>query len=117
MISTLNITGSIVGSPLGGPITLGLAPIVNSSSPGFETGIELLSGDNTIAIPPLTDTVIVQLPVGNAVAIGYKKTGGTDVTQISPNGGVFVFTPGPGVSSFILNAASGVTQNTYLGFL
>ncbi len=96
-----------------GPETPNFPTIFNASTPGFQTTMNLLSGDNVIAVStlaPLSGIFVFELPSGNTVVVREK-------VQPGDTGAIFVgwlakglcLAPGSPPAQIIINAASGIT--------
>lgn len=104
-----------------GGTSLNIGPIyITSAAPiGANNEFTLASGDNQIFIPTGTTLVIVQLAATNAVVtkLAGAASGSSFAITLLAAGGIAMFEPASGQTSFYLNSASLQTTLTTVTFI
>jgi hypothetical protein len=103
----------------GTSLVVGPISITTSAPIGSVQLVTLASGDNAITIPTGTTVVMVQLPAANAVATTLEgaSSGTAYGITLLPGGGVALFQPASGQTSFYLHAASLESAPTVITFI
>jgi hypothetical protein len=101
---TVTITGALEGFGTG---TFTVKTTVTATAARLET-VNLTTGANTISVPSGMSSVLIRPPTTNTVVLtlkGISGDTGTAVHKTRPK----VYDFDTGVTSFVINAASGVT--------